>query len=259
MSRHLLRPRLKMLLHRRSRRTTAVVPTSLTGLVLWQNFTDITKLFKDTAAATPVTANGDIILRINDSSTSANNATQATSGKGPLWQSDGNGALFDGVDDVLAAGNTGLNINTKTVIVAWTPVALPTGTHCIWGASASNYYYMGHSGSTSCLSNWFSSTPTQKNQIATLCYAVNVHSVNITTWDVSGSNVTVMQRAFGGARGSTLYVDGMTTPGSTAYYTGALVAAGTSGINGKIRHVLVYNRVLTPVEMAGLESYLAPP
>lgn len=54
-------------------------------------FTDISTLFKDTAGATPVTASGDLIARVNDKSGLGHNFTQATSGNRPVYFVDQQG------------------------------------------------------------------------------------------------------------------------------------------------------------------------
>ena len=61
-------------------------PTGITGLVLWLDGSDISTLFQDTAATSPVTANGQSVARINDKSGAGNNVTQATGATQPIYQ-----------------------------------------------------------------------------------------------------------------------------------------------------------------------------
>ena len=259
--RHMLFPTRLHRMHRTQKRATAITPTNVSGLALWLDLTDTTKLFQDTSAATPVAANNDPIGRINDKSSNANNFTQGTAGRRPLWQSDGNGGLFDGTDDVLAGSTTGLLITSKTIIVAWTPVTFPSSTRVAFGSSSTNYYYVGHTGSTADMrASWFNSTSGQKTQASGAVWTANKHGIFITQFDVSGSSVTTYQRGNNGQNiVRTAYTDGYATPNPPAFFIGALTSAGGNGVNAKIRHVLVYSRVLTPLELAGLETYLTPP
>lgn len=58
---------------------------------------------------TPVTADGDLVYRVNDLSGNGHHLIQATSSKRPLYKIDGNGKpylLFDGVDDNLLESGT---------------------------------------------------------------------------------------------------------------------------------------------------------
>ena len=52
---------------------------------LWYDPSDLTTLFQDTAGATPVTAPGQTVARINDKSGRGNNATQATAASRPTY------------------------------------------------------------------------------------------------------------------------------------------------------------------------------
>lgn len=260
MGRHLLFSARKQRMHRTQKRATAITPTNLSGLALWLDFTDATTLFQDTLAATPVAANNDPIGRVNDKSSNANNFTQGTAGQRPLWQSDGNGATFDGSNDVLVGGTTGLTIDTKTVIIAWTPVAFQSSTRVAFGSGNNRFWYIGHgSGAASARASWFSGTPAQLSQTANSAFTAGLHNVYVTQWSVSGSNVSVSQRSAGTLLNTTAYTDGYGTVTATSFLVGALTSAGASAVSAKIRHVLVYNRVLTPLELAGIETYLTPP
>lgn len=66
----------------------------------YYDFSRLSKLWKDTAATTPVAAAGDNIARSDDSSPRGRNATQSTTAAQPKWQTGGR-ARFDGADDSL--------------------------------------------------------------------------------------------------------------------------------------------------------------
>lgn len=83
-------------------------PTDLSGLVVWFDFSDSTKIFdSNTGGSTP--ANGGAIGRIEDKSSNARNATQATANNRPLYQTNVQNGLsvarFDGSNDVLITAN----------------------------------------------------------------------------------------------------------------------------------------------------------
>jgi hypothetical protein len=79
-------------------------PTDISGLVVWFDFSDSTKIFdSNTGGSTP--ANGGAIGRIEDKSGNARNATQSTANNRPTYQTSiQNGlsvARFDGTNDTL--------------------------------------------------------------------------------------------------------------------------------------------------------------
>lgn len=80
----------------------AIDPTSL-GLHLWLDVSDITTLYKDVAGTSPVTADGDLVARINNKGSAGGNFMQATSGARPVYKAGAGKPYlqFDGVDDVL--------------------------------------------------------------------------------------------------------------------------------------------------------------
>lgn len=229
----------------------AVGPNSITGLQLWLDFTDLSKMFQDTAGSSPVATAGQSIARINDKSANANNFTQATAAKRPAYQSGG-GALFDG-GDVLVGGATGLNATSKTVVVKWKPVSFP-GTHVLFTGASTNYY-VGHSSAGVTQLSWQNAAAAQKTQTGA-SYTIGTTSIHSARWSVAGSDVTVKQRLDGVDIANTAYADGMATPTATAYYLGGYGSTPVLPINGVISHILVYNRSLSDVEIAALEAML---
>lgn len=95
---------------------------------LWLDFSSPARLFQNTDEATPVTATGQVIGRVNDRRTGTNsprNATQATAAAKPKYQTTG--AAFDGVDDNLLTGYTagaGANFIVAKVTVPGTLSAI---------------------------------------------------------------------------------------------------------------------------------------
>lgn len=81
----------------------------------------LANLYQDDAGATPVTAAGQSVGRMMDTSGRNNNATQATVGARPTYQIDGGGRpylAFDGIDDWLGVGSVAMGAAGRTVISA---------------------------------------------------------------------------------------------------------------------------------------------
>jgi hypothetical protein len=83
-------------------------------------------LFKDTAGTTPVTADGDLVARVNNKGSAAGTFTQSTSSKCPVYRvASGRSYLqFDGVDDVLEG-----SMNWGTLIGAAAHEVVIAGQH----------------------------------------------------------------------------------------------------------------------------------
>jgi hypothetical protein len=72
---------------------------------VWYDPSDFSTMFQDSVGATPVTAVGQVVGKINDKSGRGNHATQATAASKPILRQDGGGKYyleFDGFDDFLA-------------------------------------------------------------------------------------------------------------------------------------------------------------
>lgn len=73
------------------------------SLLAWYDPSDLSTLWQDTAGTTPVTTDGQSVLRMDDKSGNGFHATQATGSKAPLYKTSGglHWLEFDGVDDAL--------------------------------------------------------------------------------------------------------------------------------------------------------------
>lgn len=93
-------------------------PLDIAGCKLWLK-ADGT-LWQDDARTTPVTADGQAVGSLDDGSTAANHATQATAGNRPVFKTNiANGKpviRFDGVNDFLASTTSATSANTRTVL-----------------------------------------------------------------------------------------------------------------------------------------------
>lgn len=75
---------------------------------VWFDPSDFSTMFQDSGGATPVTAVGQAVGRINDKSGNGYHATQATAASRPILRQDAGGRYyleFDGVDDSLATAS----------------------------------------------------------------------------------------------------------------------------------------------------------
>jgi hypothetical protein len=101
----------------------------------WWQPSDIATLFQDTAAATPVTADGQTVARMN-AKVGASNALQATASLRPAYKDLSGAKLIrsDGVDDYMAADLTGLSLAYAAIAnrYGW----MVTGAQSIGGATA---------------------------------------------------------------------------------------------------------------------------
>lgn len=96
-------------------------PTDLSGLVVWFDFSDSTKIFdSNTGGSTP--ANGGAIGRIEDKSSNARNATQATANNRPTFQTNVQNGLsvarFDGTNDTLNTASFSMSQSISFFAVA---------------------------------------------------------------------------------------------------------------------------------------------
>jgi hypothetical protein len=87
---------------------------------VWCDPSDRSTLWQDTAGTIPVTAPGQLVARVDDKSGRGNHATQAATGRQPLYQIDTTGRPyleFDGVDDALRTASFD-SLSTDALAVA---------------------------------------------------------------------------------------------------------------------------------------------
>jgi len=96
---------------------------SLSGLLVWFDAQDTATVYQDSGLSTPATANGtDPVGGWKDKSGSNRHATQATSGKRPVFYANvigsRNAIRGDGVDDFLATASVAHGIGTGDFYIA---------------------------------------------------------------------------------------------------------------------------------------------
>ncbi|MER9901593.1 hypothetical protein [Mesorhizobium sp. M0130] len=86
----------------------------------WYDPSDLSTLFKDVAGATPVTAAGDAVARVNDKSGNGHNLLQSSAGLRPIYRTSGGLSWleFDGVDDTMSTSTIFLTLQVPSYIAA---------------------------------------------------------------------------------------------------------------------------------------------
>lgn len=104
------------------RKAAVFTPTSIAGLQLWLDGSDITTLFTDSAKTTPVTSDGDVVGAWADKSGNGNDVLQTTTANKPLYKvnikNNKSALLFDGISDYLVNAFTQLSQPYNVIIVA---------------------------------------------------------------------------------------------------------------------------------------------
>lgn len=110
--------------------SAAFLPTDKTGIQLWLDGSDATKLYTDAAKTTPVSSDGDVIGAMEDKSGQGKDYTQTTAGAKPLYKTARinslSTALFDGSNDALT-GSLAIK-DTKTIFIVGKFNTVPAAT-----------------------------------------------------------------------------------------------------------------------------------
>lgn len=86
---------------------------------VWYDPSDKSSLFQDVVGIVPVTKDGDPVALMRDKSGNSNHAVIGVSTARPVYKTDGilHRLSFDGVDDVMEAGNISLNSNMDLFVL----------------------------------------------------------------------------------------------------------------------------------------------
>lgn len=206
----------------------------------WYDPSDISTLFQDTAATTPVTANNDPVGRINDKSGNGNHLLQATAGKRPLYKVSGSFSWvqLDGTDDFMQKAFT---LNQPNMRV--------TGIRML-GWTNGRYIFDGGSDNASVLFQT-GSTPNIEMYSGAFGPASTDAAVN--------ADVTVTE-TFNGAS-SKLSINGgtdATGDAGTQAAAGFALGTATAGTCSNYRFYggVAIGRILTASELASMHTYL---
>jgi len=115
---------------------TSKTPAQIGSLALHWDFSDITKVWADTAGTIQITAD-TAIARVDDLSGNTRHATEADAGERPLYRTSiinsKNAADFDGTDDVLSYGAGFAQAGNYSVFAVCKPDAYAAGTDTLVG------------------------------------------------------------------------------------------------------------------------------
>lgn len=227
---------------------------------LWFDFSDLTTLFQDTGATSPVTASGQSIARINDKSGNSRNASQSTPAAQPTYTTTStiNGVAVGSFDGGDRLGTSAVDFTATNQVEIW-GVVRSTSTandQHFWGNrnASTGSIVMTHSSGTN----------------APYIFAQG----NVGNSSILGAinSVASIRRGIGNFALSTnevdLYVDGVLANGvrsfnsnntgnfgNLSWCVGAR-SDGAAPFTGLVGELLAFNRLLTTNEAANLSTYL---
>jgi hypothetical protein len=224
-------------------------PSRIAGLQLWL---DATKgLFDETSGGSPVTTDGATVARWEDQSGSGYNVLQSTSANRPILKTaiknNKNVIRFDGSNDALISASIPSN-NLLTVSVF--SVVSPTN---FGGGNAGRIFERGSGG--------FSNFMNFSSAIAFFFGNVDIRGGSTT---LSAFNLITSTAIIGTGTANTrinrlLAVSGNmgTSPNlaNTTYQIGNRTA-GDRGFNGDIAEIIIYDNLLTSLQIDQVETYL---
>jgi hypothetical protein len=224
-------------------------PSRIDGLQLWL---DATKgLFDATSGGNPVTTDGSTVARWEDQSGSGYNVLQATSANMPILKTavknNKNAIRFDGSNDILVSANIPDN-NLLSVSVF--SVVSPTN---FGGGNAGRIFERG--------ANGFLNFMNFSTSIAFLFGDVNVRGGSTT---LSAFNLITSTATIGTGTANTRINKVLAASGNmgsspslanTTYQIGNRTA-GDRAFNGDIAEIIVYNNLLTSLQIDQVEAYL---
>lgn len=204
----------------------AFSPLDIPGIQLWLDASQIVGL-----------NDGDSVATWSDLSGNANNATQATASKKPLYKVNRITAkaavLFDGVDDVLDIPTITVGSNATLFVVFNFTAAVGLRP---FGGAAGNYWFYGNQYVVGTDRYHSQAMGFTGNVLAT--YRNNANTMTVRN---NGTNVSLNAPVFSGP------------------YTGASDGVGAAGLSyhsGDIAMVLCYNTPLTDQQITQVEDYI---
>lgn len=230
----------------------AFSPLDISGLVAWYDFSDITKLWQDSARTTPVTADGDPIGAADDKSGNAYHALQGTSAAKPTYKTNIanslSAAYLDGGDFLAKAFGTEIAQPGTMFAVAKLTAGLEN--------NGVNYIIVDGSETTK---RWIfykelSTTPDRWGlYLGTMAIGATNADANIHYFS-----------AYANGASSQLFVDGASSAtgnSGTHNLTGITIGARFDGAaawwSGHIMESLTYSGALSSANRQSIEAYLA--
>lgn len=228
-------------------------PTEFSGLQVWLDASDTTRLFQLSGGTTAVAANLDPVGYWGDKSGNNRHFTNigGSATTRPTWVSSLSTVRFDGTNDYLSSFFN-ITYTAQTVFIVVTQRALASGFYpriysqsTSGGADSAGYLpaagFSGGLGMHSFVGGSSRSSVTTRSLSTFDVY---------TSWFSSTSSVNFSNGSSGSYFGSSL---NLTVAISRL---GAMTAVASNYFNGDISEVIVYNRALTNNERADVEYYL---
>lgn len=220
--------------------SAAFSPLSITGLVGWYDFSNVSTLWQDTGRTSAITADGQIIKGVTDGSTSGFHLSEATNG--PTYktaiQNTNSIARFDGIDDKLAS--TAFTVSQPNTLLFVGKVIAHVGgeNERFVNGETSNQIVYRSDGS----GNWS-------------YYAGTLQDGSIS----AGTAYHQVTAVFNGAS-SSLRADAVSSssgnPGTNALTSLVLGAGGVEFANIEIGEWIMYNVALSDANRDAVEAYL---
>lgn len=230
------------------------LPSDLANLVVWLDANDISTLWQDTGATSPVTTDAQLVARWNDKSGNGNNVTNGSAADQPTYkvsiQNSKPALLFDGTNFLDTAGtfanypltwlavikNTGTSGTTRGII----------STYLSGGVGGSRYYMNGTDTITGYIADSLTSVTKQNTAVTiasgtSLIAGMSTDSSNINTW-VNGTKTNNPHTL--GSVSNIMRVGG--------YNAGSLATMFV----GYLCEFVAYNSLLSDGNVATLTSYL---
>jgi len=239
---------------------TVLTPADISGLTLWLDASDITTLWTDTGGTTQVSSNGDNVSRWDDKSASGWNVIKYSTRPVPTYTAVGEGGHpainFSAADMILSDQSISKTFTQITAIMVFDSDA--TGAD---GVVPFNFYAppAAEYDDTDGIQMLSRDAATSANKYGP--YYNTADPSFFSTTAATGQAVIEVYFDFGETNVNGVYFDGTletngtamtatTSMSPTAIDIGGLFRADTVGVNGTIREVIIYDKLLTASERA---------
>lgn len=225
------------------------VPTDISGLAAWYDFSDAATLFTDSARTTPVTADADPIGGVTDKSGNANHLAQGTASKRPTYktaiQNSKSVGRFDGSDDCFSISQIAtMDINANGYI-QFVVVKMSAGVIAGHRQLSHIHYSAGgleRDGAYGYSGGYKNASVTLSDSTFHVAYSAYDGSANISAKKDNASTVTAACADF--------------TLGIDAYEIGNGASTLYGYLNGDIAEILYYCPIVSAANITAIMSYL---
>lgn len=235
---------------------SAFVPTDITGLAQWLDFSDANTLYTD-AGTTKVSSDGDAIYQANDKSGNNKHATQTTAGYRPLYktgiQNSKSIARFDGSDDYLLPNTNEIEGSAWTLFIAFK------------GSNSAGLYIAGRYDVTFTYSKYGCGCAIYNNKYGIASIAGTglqylVANTTFANWNIASFKAKASENEIF-VNGASIGTDTSTPTPYVGYVPaiGRYIGAGDQfghSLNGDIGEIVLYNSGLSTTDIGKVNLYL---